>query len=347
MELFQSKDFDAHEQVVFASDPKHGFKAIIAVHNTRLGPAIGGCRIRKYEDEAEAVTDVLRLSRGMSYKAAVAGVPFGGGKMVVIADPHTEKTPELLYFIGRTVERLGGRYKTGEDVGTTVADMVAIRTETTHVMGLPEDMGGSGDPSPSTALGVFVGIEAAARHRLGVDTLSGLTVAVQGLGNVGMNLCTLLAEAGAQLIVADTRAERVQEAETRFGAKVSTVDDIYSANASIFAPCALGAVMNDETLAVLKAKVIAGAANNQLARESIHGEALRQKGILYAPDYVINGGGMIQLAYEVAGFDRNEIEPRVRQIAITLQEIFERADAQGVPTHIAAEAIANERLANA
>jgi leucine dehydrogenase len=341
--IFDSVDFADHEQVVHCAQP--GLRAIIAVHSTALGPAIGGCRIRPYDSADTALTDVLRLSQGMSLKAAVAGVPFGGGKMVVIADPSRDKTPELLRSAGRAIEWLGGRYITGEDVGTTVDDMVEIKRSTDHVLGLPEHLGGCGDPSPRTALGCFVGIEASVRHRLGLTDLAGVRVAVQGLGNVGWNLCGLLAKAGAELVVSDVREELMAAAAHEFGAAPVRPEVVYEAKVDVFSPCALGAVINDDTLPVLTASVVAGGANNQLADETRHGAMLQQRRILYAPDYVINGGGMIQLALERTALDWAEVDRRVRAIDGTLTEIFDRADRSGTPTSRAARDLAQDRIA--
>jgi leucine dehydrogenase len=345
MTVFQSVDFANHEQVVHACDPDSGLRAIIAIHDTTLGPAVGGCRIHPYADETAALADVLRLSQGMTFKAAVAGVSFGGGKMVVIADPRRDKTPALLHAIGMAIERFGGRYITGEDVGTSAGDMAVIGEVTDAVMGKPESLGGSGDPSPRTALGCFAGIAASMRHRLGRTSLDGLRVAVQGLGNVGWNLCRLLAAAGAELVVADVRADRVGDAVKTFGATGVPPEAIYAVPADVLAPCALGAVINDATMPVLAAPIIAGGANNQLADERRHGAALRERGILYAPDYVINAGGLIQLAVERSGMDWAEVDRRVRAIGDTLAELFVRADRAGVPTAAAAREIAEERLA--
>jgi leucine dehydrogenase len=345
MTVFESHDFADHEQVVHVCDPDSGLRGIIAIHSTALGPAIGGCRVRPYADEAAALTDVLRLSRGMSLKAAVADAGFGGGKMVIMADPQRDKTPALMRAAGRMIDRLGGRYITGEDVGTTVADMGVIRGVTPYVMGVPEHLGGSGDPSPRTALGCFVGIAASVRHRLGRTDLRGVRVAVQGLGNVGWNLCPLLAEAGAGLIVTDVRAEKVEAAVREFGATASAPGAIHAADADVFAPCALGAVIDDVTVPALKAAIVAGAANNQLANEVRHGAMLRERRILYAPDYVINAGGMLQLAVECNGVDWPEIERRVRAIGETLARIFVQADLDGVPTTVAARQVAEARLA--
>jgi leucine dehydrogenase len=346
MKVFESVDFASHEQVVFAGDPSAGMRAVIAVHSTALGPAIGGCRIQPYETEAAALRDVLRLSLGMTLKAAVAGVPFGGAKMVVIADPRRDKTEALLSAIGTAIERLGGRYITGEDVGTTVEDMAIVRRSTANVMGLPEALGGSADPSPRTALGCLARIKAAVRHRLGKSNLGGVRVAVQGLGNVGWNLCKLLATEGAALTVSDVRGDLAERAARSFGAEVvSDPNMIYGAEADVFAPCALGAVINDTTEPLLKAKIVAGGANNQLADEARHGGRLKERAILYAPDYVINAGGMIQLALEKTGaLDWKEVNGRVRAIGDTLTRIFEQTAEANITPSEAARRLARARL---
>ena len=341
--VFDSDAFDGHEEVVFASDNESGLRAIIAVHSTARGPAIGGCRILPYADEAAALRDVLRLSRGMSYKACAADVPFGGGKTVVIADSQMQKSPRLLHALGRTIDRLGGRYITGEDVGTTVADMAEIRRSTAHVMGLPEEQGGSGDPSPRTALGCFVGIQASAGHVWGKTDLKGARVLVQGLGNVGFNLCRLLKEAGASLLISDIKRDLVQRCAEKLGATPVDPEAVIGTQADIYAPCALGGVINDRTIERLNVKIVAGGANNQLESEH-HGTALRERKILYAPDYVINGGGMIQLAMERLGQGRAETERRVRNVGETLAKIYRMADAQDIATNIAADRLAEAKL---
>ena len=341
--VFDCDAFDGHEDVVFASSKDCGLRAIIAVHSTALGPAIGGCRILPYADEAAALRDVLRLSRGMSYKACAADVPFGGGKTVVMADPQTQKSPRLLHALGRSIDRLGGRYITGEDVGTTVADMAEIARATSHVMGLPEEQGGSGDPSPRTALGCFVGIQASADHVWGRRDLKGVRVLVQGLGNVGFNLCRLLAEAGASLLVSDIKRDQLQRCADRFDATPVDPEAVIGTEADIYAPCALGGVINDLAIEQLRVKIVAGGANNQLESER-HGAALRERKILYAPDYVINGGGMIQLAMERLGRDRAETERRVRNIAETLAKIYRLADAQNLATNMAADRLVEAKL---
>ncbi|WP_269531562.1 Glu/Leu/Phe/Val dehydrogenase dimerization domain-containing protein [Chitinimonas sp. BJYL2] len=337
--VFDSPDFDAHEQVVFVSEPKAGLKAIIAVHSTTLGPAMGGCRMWPYASEQEAATDVLRLSRGMSYKNAVAGLPIGGGKSVIIGNPKTDKTPALFEALGEALERLHGRYVTAEDVGTSPADMAHVATRTRHVAGL----GDSGDPSPYTALGCFVGAQAAVKHALGRDSLEGLVVALQGLGHVGFDYARRLHEAGAKLVVADIDAGRLEQARTQFGAEVVPVDSIYDVAADIYAPCALGATLNPATLARLKVKIVAGAANNQLATADI-GEALRARGVLYSPDFVINAGGIIKVCYEHLGQPEAEVEGHVREIGDTLREVFERAQREQLPTSVVADRIAEARF---
>jgi leucine dehydrogenase len=341
--IFEAEDFDEHEQIVFFRDTDSGLKAIIALHSTALGPAAGGCRIYPYADEEDAARDVLRLSKGMTLKNAMAGLPLGGGKAVIIADPAVDKTPALMQAMGRAIEKLGGRYITGEDVGTAPEDMVEIRKETSHVLGLPVSAGGSGDPSPSTAIGVLEGMKAAARHRLGKDTLAGLSVALQGLGHVGFALAGLLAREGAKLIVADTREATIERAISELGAMAVQPNAIYDAEADIFAPCALGAVLNSGTIPRLKASIVAGAANNQLATAA-DGAALRAREILYAPDYVINAGGIIQLSAERTGETHEAVAARLRAIGGTLTAIFEAADMQDLPTGEAADRIAEQRI---
>ncbi|MEJ8572526.1 Glu/Leu/Phe/Val family dehydrogenase [Microbaculum marinum] len=343
MTVFSTESFADHEQVVFVSDAPSGLRAIIAVHDTSLGPGIGGCRMYPYASEEEALRDVLRLSRGMTFKAAAAGLDYGGAKAVIIGDPKTAKTPALLRAMGVAVDRLGGRYVTAEDVGTTVDDFAEVRKTTRHVVGLPAELGGSGDPSPTTALGVFIGLGAAARYRWGSHRLAGRTVAVQGLGNVGWHLCRLLADADAALVVSDIDPGRAAQAASAYGARVVEPEAIYAADADIFAPCAMGAIIDDGTIDALRAGIVGGAANNQLARQE-HGFRLRDRGILYAPDFVINAAGMIRVASEIDGFDQALVDRRVARIATTLQAIFERADADAITTEAAAMDIAGQRL---
>ena len=347
MAVFSLSDFADHEQVVFVSDDKSGLKAIIAVHNSKLGPALGGCRMWPYASEEEAVRDVLRLSRGMTYKSAMANLKLGGGKSVIIGNPRTHKTPELLAAFARALEQLNGRYIAAEDSGTSVADMKYMTQFTQHVAGIhdkPSDAGTrSGDPSPATAYGSFIGIRAAVKERLGRDSLDGLRVAVQGVGNVGFDLARQLKEAGAQLWVTDIHREPLVQAGKELGATVVAPDEIFGLDVDVFAPCALGAILNDTTIPQLKASIVAGAANNQLA-EARHGLELMKRGILYAPDYVINAGGIIDVYHERIGFDRAVLLKHIEGIHDNLMEVFERAREEERPTGEVADAIAEERF---
>jgi len=347
MAVFSLSDFADHEQVVFVSDDKSGLKAIIAVHNSNLGPALGGCRMWPYASEEEAVRDVLRLSRGMTYKSAMARLKLGGGKSVIIGNPRTDKTPALLAAFARALEQLNGRYIAAEDSGTSVADMKTMAQFTRHVAGLhdkPSDQGTrSGDPSPATAYGTFIGIQAAVKERLGRDSLDGLRVAVQGVGNVGYDLARQLKEAGARLWVTDIHREPLVQAGRELGATVVAPDEIFGLDVDVFAPCALGAILNDATIPQLKAKIVAGAANNQLA-EARHGVELMKRGILYAPDYVINAGGIIDVYHERIGFERAALIRHIEGIRDNLMEVFERAREEARPTAEVADAIAEERF---
>ena len=340
MAVFNHSEFDNHEQVVFCSDAETGLKAIIAVHSTALGPAVGGCRLWNYESDEAAVNDVLRLSRGMTYKNAMAGLPLGGGKSVIIGDAKTIKSEALFRAFGRMVHRLSGSYYSAEDVNITTGDIMTVNKETPYVAGLE---GKSGNPAPFTALGTYRGIKAAALHKFGSDDLAGKTVAVQGLGSVGFYLCEHLHKEGARLIVTDINQDAVKRAEVQFGATAVGLNDIYAVDADIYAPCALGATINDETLPQLKAKIVAGCANNQL-KEARHGDLLRQKGILYAPDYVINAGGIINVAFEMRpqGYNADESTAKVMAIYHTLLNIFRRADAEQQPTSVVADLMAQE-----
>ena len=347
MAVFSLSDFADHEQVVFVSDDKSGLKAIIAVHNSNLGPALGGCRMWPYASEEEAVRDVLRLSRGMTYKSAMARLKLGGGKSVIIGNPRTDKTPALLAAFARALEQLNGRYIAAEDSGTSVADMKFMTQFTQHVAGIhdkPSDEGTrSGDPSPATAYGTFIGIQAAVKERLGRDSLDGLRVAVQGVGNVGYDLARQLKEAGARLWVTDIHREPLVQAGRELGATVVAPDEIFGLDVDVFAPCALGAVLNDSTIPQLKASIVAGAANNQLA-EARHGVELMKRGILYAPDYVINAGGIIDVYHERIGFERAALIRHIEGIRDNLMEVFERAREEARPTAEVADAIAEERF---
>lgn len=347
MAVFSLSDFADHEQVVFVSDDKSGLKAIIAVHNSNLGPALGGCRMWPYASEEEAVRDVLRLSRGMTYKSAMANLKLGGGKSVIIGNPRTQKTPELLAAFARALEQLNGRYIAAEDSGTSVADMKYMTQFTRHLAGIhdkPSDAGTrSGDPSPATAYGTFIGIKAAVKERLGRDSLEGLRVAVQGVGNVGFDLARQLKAAGAQLWVTDIHREPLLQAGKELGATVVAPEEVFGLDVDVFAPCALGAILNDATIPQLKASIVAGAANNQLA-EPRHGVELMKRGILYAPDYVINAGGIIDVYHERIGFDRAALIKHIEGIEDNLMEIFERARKEERPAGEVADAIAEERF---
>nr|WP_211112328.1 Glu/Leu/Phe/Val dehydrogenase dimerization domain-containing protein [Azospirillum soli] len=349
--MFDHPDFDGHEQVVFCCDPASGLRAIIAIHDTTLGPSLGGCRMWPYASDWEALRDVLRLSRGMTYKSALAGLPLGGGKSVIIGNPRTDKSEALLRAMGRNVERLGGRYIVAEDSGTSVPDIKTMALETTHVSGIAEKTtdGGAtrnGDPSPATAYGVFVGMKAAVHHRLGRSDLEGLKVAIQGVGHVGAHLARHLRDAGARLWIADIDAERVRQVADTLGATPVRVDEVFDLDVDVFAPCALGAVLNDDTVARLSARVVAGAANNQLAGPR-HGQALFDRGILYAPDYVINAGGVIDVYHERTGYDHARVMSQIEAIADTLTEIFARADAERKPTAVVADRMACQRVGRA
>ncbi|WP_370305209.1 Glu/Leu/Phe/Val dehydrogenase dimerization domain-containing protein [Sinimarinibacterium flocculans] len=347
MQLFSHPEFDAHETVSFCFDAAAGLRAIIAVHDTHLGKALGGCRMWPYASEADALTDALRLSRGMTYKAALAGLPQGGGKSVIIGDPRRDKTPELMRAMGRAVDRLNGAYVIAEDSGTTVADMRLMAEITAHVGGLADEQavaaGRTGDPSPATAKGVFIGIRAAVRHVWQREDLRGLRVAVQGAGNVGYRLCRHLHEAGAQLWVTDLHAPAVERCVKDFGAVAVGMDQIATLDVDVFAPCALGAVLDDASIPAIKAKIVAGAANNQLARPQ-HDRALMERGIVYAPDYCINAGGIIDIFYEGPDYDAARVDAHLERIGATLTEIFARAAAERRPTGEIADRMAEERF---
>ncbi len=349
MNVFSHPDFDGHERVLFGHDPKSGLKAIIAIHNSNLGPALGGCRMWPYPSEAEALKDVLRLSRGMTYKSALANLPLGGGKAVIIGDPRHDKTPELLRAMGRFIESASGNYITAEDSGTSVPDLKLIAEETSYVAGIMEKpcTDGhlrSGDPSPSTAYGVYRGLMSGVEYRLGRTDLAGLKVAIQGVGNVGFRLAQHLHQAGAELWVADIYSDMVQRCVNELGATAVASDEIYGLDVDVFAPCAMGGILNDDTISQLKAKVIAGAANNQLESPH-HGAQLRDKGILYAPDYAINSGGIIDVGYEhIGNFDPKAVNEHIESIHSTLMEIFSRADHEQQPTHAIADLVARERF---
>jgi len=339
MNIFSHVEFDGHEQVVFSQNQADGLRSIIAIHDTRLGPALGGCRIWRYDSEAAALADVLRLSRGMSYKAALAGLPLGGGKSVVLADSRTEKTPAMMRALGRAVERLGGRYVVAEDVGATVADMDAVAETTAHVVGRSSDVG---DPSPWTAEGVFLAMQAAARHRLGRD-LAGLHVALSGLGHVGRALAGRLAAAGARLSVADIRPETVAGAVANLGAVEVAPDAVHRVAADVFAPCALGGVLGAQTIPELGAGIVCGAANNQLA-EAGDDARLAARGILYCPDYLVNAGGLISVSRPKTGLGDAAARAKLEAIATTLTEVIAIAEAEAIPPGAAADRLARARM---
>lgn len=341
MAVSRASDPDSHEQVLAFHDSASGLRGIVAIHDRTLGPAMGGCRMWPYADGAAAMRDALRLSRGMSFKNALADLPLGGGKAVIIGDPRKDKNEALFHAFGRFVHTLQGRYITAEDVGVSVRDMEWVRQETPYVAGL---RGASGDPSPMTARGVFMGIRSAVRHRLGHDSLRGLRVAVQGLGHVGSYLCRELHAAGASLIVSDIHQDSVHSIVEELDAVAVAPDAIMGVEADVFAPCALGGVLNDATIPQLRVAIVAGAANNQLD-EVRHGEALRARGILYAPDYVINAGGIINAASELQGpYDRQRVLERVEAIEQTLDRVFERAALEGMSPAYVADDLARQRI---
>lgn len=330
-----------YEHVVRAHDRESGLMAIVAIHNTRRGPALGGCRMRAYSSDAEAMDDVLRLARGMTYKNALADLPFGGGKSVIIGDPATLKTPALLRAMGRFIHTLSGAYTVAEDVGTTPADMAALRLETPFVAGLE---GAGGDPSPATAWGVYCGIRAAVEERLGRGDLKGLRIALQGLGNVGWSIARLLAHDGASLFVCDIDDRKVEAAQRAFGATPVSARRIYEIQSDVFVPCALGAIINDDTIPLLRTRIVAGSANNQLAEER-HGLALKKSNILYAPDYAINAGGVINIYHEHKGdYRQRDAFEHIARIYDTLQAIFKRSRRLDIPPSLAADQLAEERF---
>ena len=345
MPVFESTAFDNHERVVFCSDRASGLRAIIAIHSTALGPAAGGCRMWAYANDDLAIVDALRLSQGMSYKNAMAELPFGGGKAVIIGDPVRNKTQALLEAFGAYVDKLGGDYVTAEDVGMSVADMETVSTQTRYVSGRSQHSGAAGgDPSPKTAYGVFLGIQAATAFRLGNEDLSGVRVAVQGLGNVGRHLCGYLHDAGAKLFVADIHSDRTALVREQFGATAVDVNDILFHDVDVIAPCALGGIFNSESIPRVRASVIAGGANNQLATDE-DGERLREREILYAPDYVINAGGIINVAFEYFGKGDDEtVKSRIEQIGPRLTAIFAKARDQRRSTNAVANELAKEKI---
>lgn len=334
-----------HEQVLICSDTDLGLKAIIGIHNSTLGPALGGTRMWTYASDLHALNDVLRLSRGMTFKAAISGLNLGGGKAVIIGDPRGKlKSEAFMRRFGMFVENLNGKYITAEDVGTTTRDMEYIKMETDHVTGIPKNMGGSGDPSPVTAYGTYLGMKASMKKLTGNDSLEGKRVVVQGPGNVGYYLCELLQKENAQIFAYDIYEDKVQRVVDEFGAVAISADEVYSFDADVFAPCALGAILNEETIPQLKVGIIAGGANNQLADEIADGERLRERGILWAPDFLINAGGLINVYTELEGYNRERAMGRADGIYETTLRCYEYADEHGITTSEASIALAQHRI---
>lgn len=342
--LFAKLQSYGHEQVVVCSEPEIGLKAIIAVHNTTLGPALGGTRMWPYQNEQEAIRDVLRLSRGMTYKAAISGLNLGGGKAVIIGDPRKDKNEKLFRAYGRFVDSLGGRYITAEDVGIDVQDMEWVNMETKYVTGIPKSTGGSGDPSPVTAYGVYMGIKAMAQKAYGSDSLEGKKIAIQGAGHVSAHLADFLAKENATLFICDIFDDKVNAVAQRTGAQVVGTDEIYNLDVDVFCPCALGGVVNDDTLPHLKCDIIAGSANNVLDDEEKHGQMLLDHNILYAPDYVINAGGLINVAGELEGYNEERAHDKASRIYDTILDILRYSEDNEVPTLVASNALAEERI---
>lgn len=335
---------DDHEQVVFCRNKDAGLRAIIAIHNTALGPALGGTRMWNYKNEEEALIDVLRLSKGMTYKASAAGLNLGGGKAVIIGDPKKDKTEEMFRAFGAYVNALGGQYITAEDVGTCEKDMEYVFMETPYVTGIPAAFGGSGDPSPYTAHGVFMAIKASVKEKLAVDSLQGLRINVQGLGNVGRNLVEFLLNDGVKVGVADIDQDRVKALTAKHpGLTVLDPATIVTSECDVFAPCALGAVVNDQTVGKMKCKILCGGANNQLA-ESRHGDALVELGILYAPDFVANAGGLMNVFVELEGYSSDRAFGKTKQVYDNMAKVFQIAKEQKIPPHIAANRLAEHRV---
>ena len=347
MPIFENTAHRNHESIHHFYDPKTGLKAIIAIHSTALGPAAGGCRRWQYDSEAEATWDALRLARGMTYKNAMAGLPLGGGKAVIMAEPGQELTEEMLLAFGRCVESLGGRYITAEDVGVSVGSMNTVKQVTNYVAGLPPAEGAAGgDPSPWTADGVFLGLKAAAKHRFGNDSLAGQRVAIQGVGKVGYDLCRQLHEEGASLFISDVNQQNLERTQADFGAQVIATDQILFADVDILSPCALGAILDAQSIPRIKAAIIGGAANNQLASEE-DGQRLFDRNILYAPDYVINAGGIINVSLERQGGTESDVHAQIARIPGRLAEIFIASEEQQTPTNVIADLMAESIVADA
>ncbi len=343
-DLFAGLESTDHEQIVFCQDNATGLKAIIAIHNTVLGPGLGGTRMWVYQHEKDAIRDALRLSRGMTYKAAVAGLNLGGAKAVIIGDPKTHKSEALMRKFGRFVENLNGKYITAEDVGTTTRDMEYVQMETEHVVGLPESMGGGGDPSPVTAYGTYMGIKASAKQAYGSDSLAGKSAAVMGIGKVGWHLLEYLHKDGVKLYISDLNEDVLKKAADAFGAIPVSSEDMISLDVDIFAPCAMGGILNDNTIPNLKCQIVAGAANNQLEDETVHGDLLKKMGIVYAPDFVINSGGLINVYSEYNGYVREIAMSQTEKIYDTILDVNRMASELGLNNQIAAIKHAEKRI---
>jgi len=347
VELLEMMTNTSHEQVVFCQDNKTGLKAIIAIHDTTLGPALGGTRMWDYKNEKDAVNDVLRLSRGMTFKAAITGLKLGGGKAVILGDAKTQKNEALMRRFGSFVNSLNGKYITAEDVGMSTDDMRFVKMETDFVTGIPIEMGGGGDPSPVTAYGVYMGMKAAAKFKWGTDSLEGKTVLVQGVGHVGENVVKHLTEEGAIVLINDINEDNIKRVCDLYNPQVISGDSLYETEIDIYSPCALGATLNDNTVFKLKCEIIAGAANNQLDDEVKHAEILKDLGILYAPDFLINAGGLINVYSELNGYNRQDALAQTKKIYNTTLEIFEKAEKESITTHSAALIIAQDRINSA
>lgn len=342
--VFGQLSFDNHEQIMFCNDKDTGLKAIIGIHNTVLGPALGGVRMMQYNNEWEALNDVLRLSRAMSFKAAITGLNLGGGKAVIIGDAKTQKTPELMKRFAEFVHSLSGKYITTEDVGMETTDMDLVRKVTPYVTGISENNGGAGNPSPITAFGVFMGMKAAAKHTFGSDVLEDKSVLVEGVGHVGECLVEHLVNEGAKVLITDINQERLQEISTKYGAEIYRGNDFYAEAVDIYSPCALGATINENTIHKIKAKIIAGSANNQLADEHIHSQTLKNRGIVYAPDFLINAGGIINVYGELEQYSKTEIMRKTENIYNTTSQILNNAKAHNTTTYQAALNVAQEKI---
>ncbi|MBN1300447.1 MAG: Glu/Leu/Phe/Val dehydrogenase [Melioribacteraceae bacterium] len=346
MDIFGMMENSSHEQVIFCSNKEANLKCIIAVHDTTLGPALGGTRMFNYKNVDEALEDSLRLSRAMTYKSAIAGLNFGGGKAVIIGDSATQKTEMLFRTFGKFVDGLGGRYIAAEDVGTDVRDMEYVRMETKYVTGISKAIGGSGDPTPVTAYGVYVGMKACAHEKWGSDSLKGRKIAVQGAGQVARHLCEYLYNEGADIYITDVEEDKVKYILDIVKAESVKPEEIYEIDAAIFSPCALGSVINDKTIPRFKFEIIAGGANNQLENEMKHGRILMEKDILYAPDYVVNSGGLINVANELEGYRQDRAMKQAEGIYNIVKQVLKKSKQENIPTNVASDKIAEERLEN-